>query len=62
VIGETLLKPAAKVMVGDKASKAIANVPLPNITVHPRITHGRKRKAAIIVKSTTESLLCTASR
>jgi hypothetical protein len=38
VTGETLTKPAAKVManvmVGDKASKAIASVPLPNDTVH----------------------------
>ncbi|KAG6937572.1 zinc finger BED-type containing 5, partial [Chelydra serpentina] len=42
VIGETLVKPAAKVMVqvmiGDKASKAIDCVPLSNNTVHHRIT------------------------
>ncbi|XP_034615313.1 zinc finger BED domain-containing protein 5-like [Trachemys scripta elegans] len=42
VIGETLVKPAAKVMVQamirDKASKAINRVPLSNNTVHCRIT------------------------
>ncbi|XP_050801384.1 zinc finger BED domain-containing protein 5-like [Gopherus flavomarginatus] len=42
VIGETLVKPAAKVMVqvmiGDKASKAIDCVPLSNNTIHCRIT------------------------
>ncbi|KAG6935323.1 zinc finger BED-type containing 5 [Chelydra serpentina] len=42
VIGETVVKPAAKVMVqvmiGDKASKAIDCVPLSNNTVHRRIT------------------------
>uniref|UniRef100_A0A8C3T3X3 DUF4371 domain-containing protein n=1 Tax=Chelydra serpentina TaxID=8475 RepID=A0A8C3T3X3_CHESE len=42
VIGETLVKPAAKVivqvMIGDKASKAIDCVPLSNNTVHRRIT------------------------
>ncbi|KAG6930544.1 zinc finger BED-type containing 5 [Chelydra serpentina] len=42
VIGETLVKPAAKVMVqvmiGDKASKAIDCVPLSNNTIHRRIT------------------------
>ncbi|KAG6932310.1 zinc finger BED-type containing 5 [Chelydra serpentina] len=42
MIGETLVKPAAKVMVqvmiGDKASKAIDCVPLSNNTVHRRIT------------------------
>ncbi|KAG6941050.1 zinc finger BED-type containing 5 [Chelydra serpentina] len=42
VIGETLVKPAAKVMVqvmiGNKASKTIDRVPLSNNTVHRRIT------------------------
>ncbi|XP_065279750.1 zinc finger BED domain-containing protein 5-like [Emys orbicularis] len=42
VIGETLVKPAAKVMVqvmiGDKASKAIDRVPFSNNTFHRRIT------------------------
>jgi hypothetical protein len=42
VIGETLIKPAAKVvakvMLEDKASKVITGVPLPSNNVHRRIT------------------------